>query len=813
MNVGNVKCKGNQDGWAKVNVSGGTGALTYVWNAPSAINQDSIFNLPAGTYSVEVFDENNCSAKIFFSIDEPNSDLTITINKQNVLCYSFENGTALATVNGGKAPYTYEWNDPLAQTTRKATGLAEGLYQVIVTDANECVTSKEVEILAPDKDIAVDFNFSEPRCNGDNNGWIEAIANSGVAPYEYKWNVGGTGNSNMVTDLPTGVYSIDITDANGCRFVDSISLSEPDILSATKEVIDVACAGQQTGEVKFTGLGGTPNYTYTLNINTQNSSGSFKNLAFGLHSVEIKDKNGCLYNHEFVISEPQALSIAVDKSNIACFGERNGGVRIIVEGGGTPTYSISFNNGAFIDTTILKATALYAGKYPYIIRDINGCSHKNDIDLSEPNLLNANALGGGTYCVGQEVLLTGNISGGTPVYTYNWTHDTLNQAVLSEYPTASQNYYFQGFDANGCKTAPIKLEVIVQNIFDDSLLVMAQDTSCFGDQYTVEAIHFKDSDPSDYTYSWSPNIGSGTGPYTFTTNNNDLTYLLTITDVCGNEIQDSARIIGVPRPQYILPDTVAVACAPYNLIMADTINSNTGSLQYSWYVNGTLEETSNVFVRNFPQAGEYTVWVEIETLYGCKTTASSTSKIIVNHSPTAYAESDKQEDILRDATFKFYNLAAGYTSFFWTFGDGDSSLVMHPEKTYTDTGLFDATLHVINSNGCPAEFPLQIKVNPYYILVVPSGFTPSGNTGGEYDPTATDNDIFYPFTDFVEDYEFKIFNRWGELVFVSNQLNIGWDGYYKGKLAQQDVYIWKLNITYTDGFKVSKTGDVTLFRK
>ncbi len=813
MTLGNVKCKGNNDGWAKVNVSGGTGTLTYVWNAPTATNADSISSLPAGTYSVEVFDENNCSASIQFRIDEPNSLIDISIAKQNILCFGLENGTALATVNGGRAPYKYEWNDQLSQTTRKATGLKAGLYQVIVIDDNGCVASKEVEILAPNENITLNYDYGQPLCNGDANGWVEATASKGTAPYEYKWNVGGTGNTQKIDNLPEGMYYIDVIDFNGCQYSDSIALVEPNVLLATKSVTDVACAGLSTGKVGFIAQGGTPNYTYTLNGSTQNSTGKFSGLSAGLHFIEVKDRNGCLYPHEFVIQEPVPLAVAVDKDDVACFGERNGGVRIIVEGGGTPAYSISFNNGAFIDTTILKATTLNAGSYPYIVRDQNGCFHQNSIDLSEPNLLNASAVGGGTFCVGQTVNLTGTISGGTPTYTFHWTHRPDNSSTVSETPTTSTNYYFQGFDANGCKTEPLELQVVVQNIFDDSLDVLAADSSCFGDSYTVEAIHFRDSDPSDYSYTWTPNIGTTTGPYTFTTNNNRINYVLTVTDVCGNEVKDSALVTGVQRPEYILPDTVATACAPYNLILADTINQNTGSLTYSWFVNGVLEETSNVFVRNFPDAGEYNVYVEIETLYGCKTTASSVSKVLINHSPDAYAEVDKSEDILRDATFKFYNLASGYTSFYWTFGDGDTSFVMHPEKTYTDTGTYQAILHVLNSNGCPDQYPLQLKVNPYYILVVPSGFSPGGNQGGEYDPNSTDNDVFYPFTDFVRDYEFKIFNRWGELVFVSNQLNIGWDGYYKGKLAQQDVYIWKLNITYTDGFKVSKTGDVTLFRK
>lgn len=813
VNIGNVKCKGNSDGWAKVNVSGGAMPYQFVWDAPTATNSDSIFGLGSGQYNVTVFDANSCSAQKAFAISEPASDLNLVVTKDNILCYNFTNGAALATVNGGKAPYTYLWNDPNSTTTRKVSSLSPGLYQVIVTDANQCVTSQEVEILAPTQPIAIGFNPINPSCFGSANGQLEAIVSQGKSPYTYKWNVGGTGNTNRLFNLKVGSYYIDVTDANGCRASDTINLTQPNILLAIRNEKDVNCAGLENGQVTFNAQGGTPNYTYILNQSTQNTTGIFTGLPSGLHALEIIDKNGCKYDDEFVITEPKALQFAIDKSDVACNGEKNGGVRILIEGGGTPNYSISFNNGAFVDTTILKATALKAGTYPFIIKDKNGCSINNNVQLIEPNALSASANGSGTFCVGEEVELTATVSGGTPTYTYSWSSSLINNDTILEYPTETTNYFFQGIDANGCKTPPIKLDVNIRNLFDDSVSVLANDTNCFGDKYTVQAVHFKDGQDSDYMYNWSPNIGNNTGPYTFTANNNSINYVLTITDVCGNEVKDSILVIGVKRPEYILPDTVATACVPYNIIIADTINSNTGTLKYSWFVNGTLEETSNVFVRNFNQAGEYNIRVVIETLFGCKTTAANTSKIFINESPTAYAESDKTEDILRDATFNFYNLSNGYTSYYWTFGDGDSSFVMNPTKTYADTGLYNATIHVENNNGCPAEFPIQVRVKPYYILVVPSGFTPSGNQGGEYDPTNTDNDVFYPFTDFVRDYSFKIFNRWGELVFESNNLEIGWDGYYKGKLSQQDVYVWKLNITYTDGFKVSKTGDVTLFRK
>src|SRR5690606_37612055 len=97
----------------------------------------------------------------------------------------------------------------------------------------------------------------------------------------------------------------------------------------------------------------------------------------------------------------------------------------------------------------------------------------------------------------------------------------------------------------------------------------------------------------------------------------------------------------------------------------------------------------------------------------------------------------------------------------------------------------------------------------------PNAFTPNPNgpSGGAYDKNDyLNNDIFYPFTDGVTEYDLMIFNRWGELIFQSRELNIGWDGYFKGKLCQQDAYVWRANVKFFDGRVYSQTGTVTLLR-
>ena len=105
-------------------------------------------------------------------------------------------------------------------------------------------------------------------------------------------------------------------------------------------------------------------------------------------------------------------------------------------------------------------------------------------------------------------------------------------------------------------------------------------------------------------------------------------------------------------------------------------------------------------------------------------------------------------------------------------------------------------------------------MNPYDKIDVPNAFTPDqgGPDGGSYDLNSYSNDVFFPITKYVTKVQMMIFNRWGELIFESVDIDIGWDGYYRGKLCQQDVYAWKIKLTYADGKEITKVGDLTLVR-
>ena len=163
-----------------------------------------------------------------------------------------------------------------------------------------------------------------------------------------------------------------------------------------------------------------------------------------------------------------------------------------------------------------------------------------------------------------------------------------------------------------------------------------------------------------------------------------------------------------------------------------------------------------------------------------------------------------------------YDLSEDAETWYWEFGDNEISTEQSPLHYYHEAGEYDISLTVNTEHNCPDTYTIPRAVIAESIGEVsfPNAFTPipNGPSDGKYDPNDFDNDVFHPIFSGVEEYRLSIFNRWGELLFESNDPNIGWNGYYRGKLCKQDVYVWKVEGKYINGLGFVQSGDVTLLR-
>ncbi len=209
--VTNTTC-GNNVGSAAVTASGGTGTLTYSWS-PSGQTTPTATGLGSGIYNCTITDANGCTQTATANIVSSNGPSATASVNNNVSCNGGNNGAAAIVASGGSAPYTYSWSN--GQSTSAGTNLSAGNYTVTVTDVTGCTSQQTVTITQPSAIIAVTLSSGDTCSN--NTGQAGVIASNGSAPYSYSWNNGQT--TQISTGLASGIYSVTITDANGCTKV------------------------------------------------------------------------------------------------------------------------------------------------------------------------------------------------------------------------------------------------------------------------------------------------------------------------------------------------------------------------------------------------------------------------------------------------------------------------------------------------------------------------------------------------------------------------------------------------------------------
>lgn len=176
------------------------------------------------------------------------------------------------------------------------------------------------------------------------------------------------------------------------------------------------------------------------------------------------------------------------------------------------------------------------------------------------------------------------------------------------------------------------------------------------------------------------------------------------------------------------------------------------------------------------------------------------------------------EEVYKDREpVDFFNFSQNAGRYTWDFGDGTfDDRETPPPHYYNSVGTFDVTLIANNQYNCPDTFEIQTAVNVVAggRLQMPNAFTPNPNgpSGGSTDGVILSNDVFFPFFDEVEKFHMQIFNRWGELIFETNDIDIGWDGYFNGVICPQDVYVYKVAVVYPGGETDVLVGDVTLLK-
>jgi gliding motility-associated-like protein len=314
--------------------------------------------------------------------------------------------------------------------------------------------------------------------------------------------------------------------------------------------------------------------------------------------------------------------------------------------------------------------------------------------------------------------------------------------------------------------------------------------------------------PASFVWSYGDNtqpFTDGPGPVTHSYQQPG-TYIvdLILQDTSYCNYPDTAtrtlRVSPVAKAQFVTP---ATGCAPYTAMFN---NTSLGGLQFTWtFGDGTPPDTDPNPIHLYPNPGTYTITlVDVDTTT-CNQRDTTQQTIVVSSNPTA-GFTFSPETPITNTPFIFSNASIGAVTYKWLFGDGDSAVrttmdtVMH---IYNQTDSFTACLLATNSSGCTDTVCHRVAALIDPLLDVPNAFTP-----GRFGTNSIVRVVGFGITHM----DFKIYNRWGKVVFESTDPNIGWDGYYQGHIQPMDVYAYTLEAEFSNGKHVTRKGDITLIR-
>jgi len=486
-------CAFANDAIVEAVVLGGTEPYTYAWS--NGATSPILTNVAAGTYDVDITDSNGCTVSGSVTVNPP-APLTASISFTEPICYQ-ANGTIDVNTAGGTGPFLYDWT-PSVSTSASATGIPGGTYTIVVTDDNGCsaTVSATLDDTTP---ITILLDGDDVTCNGAADAEIRNTTTGGLSPYTYAWSTGET--TMNLTNVGPGTYEVTVTDANGCTEVQSITLAEPNALTATIDVVQPIC-GEDGGTLTANITGGTQPYNFNWGPVGQANVQVLINQADGNYELNVTDAAGCVFQATATVIDVPEMELTTSKTDATCPGEMDGSASVVVTGGEAP-YFLRWDDSA--DQTDYTASNLAAGTYTITITDNRGCERSATVTVEnqstgpiiESDVVDLDCFGGTTASIDLTV------TGGLAPYTYVWEDFSTNPDRTN---LAAGTYEVTVTDAAGCEatqsftfTDPVEMECTARptsnylNYFNVSRFE-ATDGSA-----TVEAT----GGIAPYTFSWS----------------------------------------------------------------------------------------------------------------------------------------------------------------------------------------------------------------------------------------------------------------------------------------------------------------------
>jgi gliding motility-associated-like protein len=748
----------------------GSGGTSYTWSTATGLSDSTLANpvcTPAATTTYTLTVSNGTCTSL------PSAPITITvynqpaaplINVSGPITFCQGNSVTLTSTAGSNNFWS------TGATTNSITVTTSGTYTVYYVDANGCssAVSAAVNVLVNPLPSVPVISASGPLtvCPG---GTVDLTSTSANA---YTWSNGT--NTQTITVNTSGTYSVTISDVNGCTAASTGTvftvLAPPTAPIITASGPIAFCTGDSV--TLTSSLSST--YSWSNGATTQ----SITVYNTGNYSVTNTTAAGCVTPTSAITSTtmfpvPPAPTITASGPTTFCYGNN-----VVLTSSTASGYNWS---NTYVSQSI---TVTLSGTYNLSIVDANGCPSplSNNVFVTVnplPQAPTITAAGPTTFCVGSSVTLQSSQPNGN-----TWsTGSTANNINV----TNSGNYTVSYTDANNCTSLSSNPVMVTAMALAPTPTISASGptTFCETDSVTLTCSQAQ-------TYLWSN--GQTSPSITINTAGN---YAVTVTDVCNPANPTTSIIINVnPSPVASFSAPVVVDCLPSSI---EFINNSAGIASSLWNFGdgGTSTENNPDYMYQFP--GIYNVSLTVFDTNGCTNTKTYDGLIeIYPPAEIAYTISPQVTSLL-NSNVVFENLTLNCASQQWDlgiYGNSDSAVYSY---TFEEIGTYYVGLKVITEYGCVEEIKDSVIIDDNYVIYFPTSFTPNGDGL---------NDVFMPLGGGVEKFKLEIYNRWGNLIFISNNINQPWDGQGHG----QDNYIWKVYLKDNTGVDREMIGSITLLR-
>lgn len=773
-------------------------ATDYLWDfgdgdTSTAFEPTHTYTSP-GTYLVTLIASHptSCNLADSISLNINVEQLSISTNDTS-LCVANSLNIGV-TVNGSAFGVTYFWSSNSNFTDTLNTNYNDNMLNVNPTQS----TTYYVHVFSPHCDVidsvSVILNSLNITTSPDttlcpgNNTTIHVYYNVAGDTLTYLWSPASTIISGQNTSSPQVLpvqdtwYHVTVSNQSGCTSKDSIQVIIDQFAIDTNNIQNISCFNLCNGSISINLINGY--YPYFYLWSNGDTTASINNLCVNNYSVTVTDNVGCSHTLPFSISQPPVLTATIlSLTSASCDpANPNTGSAVVTPSGGTPNYTYTWNNSLH-DSLI---TNLYAGTYQVTVYDANNCNTVLNVDINDPSNLAIATTSQNTQCYGScdgnaQVSIT---TQGIPPYSYLWNNGSDSTSISN---LCSGYYTITVTDSIYCA----RIQYVYVNQPDSiNSKISSPGINCFGGTTSATGSVINGG-TSPYSYSWSTGASG-----TIITNLTPGTYWLYVTD--SHNCPDSTFVV-ITQPEVLMynsnlsPTKCSRSCNGTSQVIP---YGGTSPYNYIWSTGSISSSIYNLC------EGVYNV--TISDSKGCTTTESFNIE-----------NSDSYPQV--DATTNNNTIFAGQSTQLFAVSSSSNLFTWTPINTLNGVHLQNPTasppitmtylVSVLDGFGCTNTDTVTIYVidvvcgEPY--IYVPNAFTPNNDNN---------NDILYVKADIASKIYFAIYDRWGELVFSTTDVNKGWDGTFRGKAEDPAVFAYYLKVTCIDNFQFEKKGNITLIR-